>query len=111
MLRLKRTLVQSFVGAIALGWIFSQAVVHLAYVFSAPIAGWLSRREYQRFADHAIGQTRFFMQDSLPELVKAVSLLLLGYLLLRWLYFNPEAVAHNAADREGASTESAKVEV
>jgi hypothetical protein len=34
--RLKKTLVKSFVGAIALGWVFAQGILHFAYVCSAP---------------------------------------------------------------------------
>ena len=45
--RLKRALVTSFVGTIALGWVFAQVILHFAYIFSAPIAGWLMRREYR----------------------------------------------------------------
>jgi hypothetical protein len=88
--RLKKVLVSSFVGAIALGWLFAQGILHFAYVFSAPIAGWLTRREY-----HGIIQDRtttpmgFSLQDALPELVRSVSLLLVAYVLLRWLYYKP----------------------
>jgi hypothetical protein len=31
---LKKVLVNSFVGAIALGWVFAQDILHFAYVFS-----------------------------------------------------------------------------
>lgn len=86
--RLKKALVTSFVGTIALGWLFAQAILHFANIFSAPITGWLMRREYSGLVEHstAIG---FSLQDSVPELVKCVLLLLIGYLLLRWLYFTP----------------------
>ncbi|HKW25849.1 MAG TPA: hypothetical protein VJN48_08700 [Terriglobales bacterium] len=86
--RLKKALVESFVGAIALGWIFSAAILHFAYIFSAPIAGWVTRRQYSGVLNHttAVG---FSFQDALPELVRSVSLLVLGYILLRWLYFKP----------------------
>jgi hypothetical protein len=83
--RLKRALVNSFVGAIALGWLFAQGILHFAYVFSAPVAGWLTRREYHGM----VVSTGFSLQDALPELVRSVSLLLVGYLLLRWLYYKP----------------------
>jgi Zn-dependent protease len=87
--RLKRALVNSFVGAIALGWLFAQAFLHFAYVFSAPLAGWLARREYHGMLGAGTVPTGFSLQDALPELVKSVSLLLLGYFLLRWLYYKP----------------------
>ena len=87
--RLKDVLVKSFVGAIALGWVFAQGILHFAYVFSAPIAGWLTRREYRGVLDHTAIPNNFSLQDALPELVRSVSLLLVGYCLLRWLYFKP----------------------
>ena len=87
--RLKQTLVESFVGAIALGWLFAQGIVHFANIFSAPVAGWIVRREYSEFTNRAGASTAFSFQDALPELVRAVSLLLICYILLRWLYFRP----------------------
>ena len=83
--RLRSVLVSSFVGAIALGSVFAQAILHFAYVFSAPIAGWLTRREYHGMVDRV--NAGFSLHDALPELAKSVSLLLVGYLLLRWLYY------------------------
>jgi hypothetical protein len=87
--RLKKALVTSFVGAIALGWVFAQGILHCANILSAPIAGWLVRREYRGVIERANYPKGFSLQDALPELVRSLSLLLLGYLLLRWLYFTP----------------------
>jgi hypothetical protein len=87
--RLKNALVESFAGAIALGWIFAQGILHFAYVFSAPLTGWLMRREYHGLMEHTAAPTGFSLQDALPELVKSFSLLLVGYFLLRWLYYGP----------------------
>lgn len=89
--RLKKALVDSFVGAVALGWLFSQGVLHFAYVFSAPVAGWVTRRLYRGLAERTNISTGFTLQDALPELVRSVSLLLVAYLLLRWLYYKPLA--------------------
>lgn len=87
--RLRAVLVNSFVGAIAIGWVFAQGVLHFAYMFSAPVADWLTRREYHGIADRVAMPTSFSLQDALPELVRSFSLLLVAYLLLRWLYFKP----------------------
>jgi hypothetical protein len=87
--RLKRALVTSFVGAIALGWVFAQGILHFASIFSAPVAGWLMRREYRGMLERANGLTGFSLQDALPELAKSFFLLLIGSLLLRWLYITP----------------------
>jgi ABC-type sulfate transport system permease component len=82
--RLKLALVTSYVGAIALGYVFAQAVLHCAGIFGTPLARWLTRPEFP-------GQVAFTfsMKDGLPELARCVSLLLLGFVLLRWLYFTP----------------------
>jgi hypothetical protein len=87
--RLRSALVRSFVGAVALGWVFAESVFHFAYMFSAPITGWLSRREYRGLSGQSIGPTGFSFQDAVPELIRSLSLLIVGYFLLRWLYFKP----------------------
>ena len=86
--RLKSTLVESYVGAIALGWIFSQGIVHFAFVFVAPIAAWVQRRQLRGMPGWSpeMGLT---LRDSVPELARSIALLLAGYALLRWLYFKP----------------------
>jgi ABC-type sulfate transport system permease component len=83
--RLKRTLVESFVGAIALGYLFAQAALNFVNVFSAPVAGWARRREFPG-ATAAAGLS---LHAALPQLVSFVVLLLIWYVLLRWLYFTP----------------------
>ena len=87
--RLKRILVESFIGAIALGWLSAQIIMHFAYSFAAPVAGWIMRREYRGFTDRASGPAGFSLLDALPDLVRTISLLLVWYILLRWLYFKP----------------------
>jgi hypothetical protein len=85
----KGALVKSFVGAIALGWIFAQGILHFAYIFSSPVGAWVSRRQFHGTLDHATITTGFSFQDALPEVAKSFALLIVGYLLLRWLYFKP----------------------
>ena len=88
--RLRKVLRESFVGAIALGWVFAQGILHFAYVFSAPVASGVNRRAYHlEWQDRPTISTRFSLYDALPELVKAFSLLLVGYLVLRWLFYKP----------------------
>ncbi len=97
---LKEALVSSYVGAIGLGWLFGQGLLHVAFIFSAPVAGWLMRREYGPLMGRANNMRGFSPQDALPELVKSLSLLLVGYLLLRWLYFPPLAVESSRSDSD-----------
>ncbi len=87
--RLKSALVGSFVGAIALGWLLAQGIMHFAGIFTAPLTNWIARREYRELADRYAVSTVFSFQDAVPELAKSVSLLILCYVLLRWLYFKP----------------------
>ncbi len=81
----------SYVGTIALGWMFAQGLLHFAYVFSEPVAHWLTRREYLEIVGRATVSTRFSFQDALPELIRSIALLLVAYVLLRWLYYEPTA--------------------
>lgn len=87
--RLKAALVESFVGAIALGWIFSQGILHFAFVFIAPVVGWAQRKQYRGLTSTLGAPAGFTFQDSLPDLFRCVALLVVGYFLLRWLYFKP----------------------
>jgi hypothetical protein len=87
--RLKRALVESYVGAIALGYLFAQGVLHFVNIFASPVAGWLSRKQYGDLVPHTTPLAGFSLQDALPELVRFFLLLLVWFVLLRWLYFKP----------------------
>ena len=45
--RLRRTLVETFVGAIALGYLLAQGILHFANIFTSPVTGWVARNEYR----------------------------------------------------------------
>jgi hypothetical protein len=98
--QLRRVLVESFVGAIALGWLLAQGLMHFVDVFAAPIGTWVARAEYREFANHPSVSTAFTFQSALPELAKSAALLSLCYALLRWLYFNPPARPKSVPDSE-----------
>jgi hypothetical protein len=84
--RLKQALVISYVGTIAVGWIFAQGILHFAYVFSTPITSWIARSEYRGITEQSTIKG-FALRDGVPDLLRSIALLVLGYLLLRWLYF------------------------
>lgn len=84
--RMKRALVESYVGAIALGYVFAQSIGHLVGIFAAPIGGWISRTEYGGLMPHPSALPGFSIEEALPELVRFSLLLFLGVVLLRWLY-------------------------
>jgi len=85
--RIKRAMVESYVAAIALGWLLAQGIWHFANIFVVPITGWLTRSEYSEFTSRA--PVHLYLRDSLPELGRSFFLLLFWYILLRWLYIKP----------------------
>jgi hypothetical protein len=85
--RLKHSLVESYVGALALGWILAWAILDFVSIFTAPITLWATRSEYRTAL--IPDPTSMLLRASLPYLVASPALFLLGYILLRWLYFNP----------------------
>ena len=87
--RLKRALVESFIGAIALGYVLAQCILHFVSIFASPIAGWVSRSNYRAIVPGGAGLAGFSFKDALPDLSRFVLLLLVWYLLVRWLYFMP----------------------
>lgn len=87
--QLRRGLVESYVGAFALGYLFAQGVLHFVNIFASPVAGWVSRKQYGQFVPRTEAPAGFSLQDALPELVRFFLLLLVWLVLMRWLYFKP----------------------
>jgi hypothetical protein len=87
--RLKRALVESYVGAIALGYALAQCIFHFVNIFSSPVGAWLARNAYPEIVPRGSGLPGFLLKYGLPEFVRFVLLLLVWYFLLRWLYFTP----------------------
>ena len=85
--RTKRALVESYVGAIALGYLFAQAVLHFVNIFAAPIAGWISRKQYGGLVPGATTAAGLPLEAALPELVRFFLLAVVWIVLIRWLYF------------------------
>jgi hypothetical protein len=103
--RLKRSLVESFVGALALGWVFAWAILDFASIFSAPLTGWIVRSEYRKVEGLVPGVIpaaipgAMLYRDALPDLASSSALFLIGYMLLRWLYFKPPAESTDPIQR------------
>jgi hypothetical protein len=87
--RLKQAMVESFVGAIALGYLLAQAILHFVNIFSSPVGSWITRREYRGMFTGTTALPGFSLQDALPELIRFVVLIMVWYALLRWLYVKP----------------------
>jgi hypothetical protein len=82
--RLKRALVDSYVGAVGLGYLLSQCVGHFVNIFAMPVVQWVARDQYHEIVPRSSGLSP---KDALPDLVKFVVMLLVWLVLLRWLYF------------------------
>src|SRR5215470_17405336 len=87
--RLKRALVESFVGAIALGYLLAQGILHFVNIFASPIAGWVTGNYYKGLMANTGLTSRSPLQYALPELVRFFLVFVVFYILLRWLYFAP----------------------
>jgi hypothetical protein len=44
--RPKQAVVESYFGAIALGYLFAQLIEHFVNIFASPIAGWVARKQW-----------------------------------------------------------------
>lgn len=96
--RLKGALVESYVGAIGLGYLLAQCILHFVNIFAAPVAGWVSRNDYRAIIPGGAAIAGFSPKDALPDLSRFVVLFLVWYLLVRWLYFTrPKTVASEPA--------------
>jgi hypothetical protein len=87
--RVKRVLVESFVGAIALGYLLAQAILAFVNIFASPIEGWLSQNYVRDVTSRTTVAPLSPLYFAFPQLVTFVVLLLAWYVLLRWLYFTP----------------------
>jgi hypothetical protein len=85
--RLKRALVDSYVGAIALGYLLGEGVEQLAMVVTAPFSEWIGLREMHWISPQNYLEPSFRFQPSIGPLVHGVFFVLLGLVLLRWLYY------------------------
>ena len=87
--RMKRVLVQSYVGAIALGYVLAEAIFAFTNIFASPVENWIVQKDYQQLTRTPFPSTVLQLHDALPHLIRCVLYLLFGYALLRWLYFDP----------------------
>jgi hypothetical protein len=104
--RLKRVLVQSFVGAIALGYLLAQCILHFVNIFISPVKGWVIRNEYRdvmQVISAGKSWPGFSLKESLLELANFLFLALVWYYLLRWLYFTPLKTSQPAPNPERAA--------
>ena len=86
---LKRALVESYVGAIALGYLLARSILHFVNIFASPVMGWVTRNEYREMMPNMSLLSHSPLEYAVPELVRFALLLAIWYVLLRWLYLKP----------------------
>lgn len=86
--RLKRALVESYVGAVALGYLLAQIVLEFVGIFASPMAQWVSRINLREMMPSTTAPAGFQFFDALPYLIRFVVLVPVWWLLVRWLYYN-----------------------
>ncbi len=87
--RLKRILVESFVGVIALGYLLAEVVLYFVSVFTSPLSTWAAHNLYPAIVPRTAPSSGSYLRAAASPAVGFVLLLLVWYLLLRWLYFTP----------------------
>ena len=87
--RLKKALVESYVGAVALGYLLADIVLQFVGIFVSPVSTWASRKNLKEVMPNASAAADFTFRDGLPYVVRFVGLLVVWWILVRWLYFKP----------------------
>jgi predicted Kef-type K+ transport protein len=85
--RLRGALTESYIGAIALGWLLAQDIMQLVGIVATPVGEWISQKEYPGLRAQTGGSTGISFALGLPELVRFLLILMIWYALVRWLYF------------------------
>jgi hypothetical protein len=88
--QLKTALVDSFVGAIAVGWLFAQGIVSFCGIFTVPLQFWFQMQNRQYMSGMTFSPS-FPVDMAIPSLLTALLLLVVAFVLLRWLYY-PAAI-------------------
>jgi hypothetical protein len=102
--RLKLALVESYVGAIALGYLMAEGIISFGGIFAAPVGTWISRNEFPGLAPSGTLAPFSAFESALPYLIRFVVYLVVWYALLRWLYFTP--LQREASEASASSQQS-----
>lgn len=100
--RIKRALVDSYIGAIGLGYLLAEVILYFISIFSSPVASWITQRQTAEFMKQPPTAINLPLLRALPPAIDFVLLLVLWYVLLRWLYLGKPAKETSApvADQE-----------
>ena len=87
--RMRRTLVESLIGAIALGYLLAIDILRFVDVFVSPVEAWVTRSELPEVLGQSHASSGFPFNYALLQLASFLLLSLVWYLLFRWLYSKP----------------------
>jgi predicted Kef-type K+ transport protein len=94
--RLKRALVDSYVGAIALGYLLAESVLYFINFVAAPVTAW-AQQQYRTGTSSHLGWADLVQVYAIDPLFKFIALLVFWYILLRWLYLERPKKESSAA--------------
>jgi hypothetical protein len=97
--RVKTALVDSFVGAIALGWLFAQGVMRFVGSLIEPMQRWITQQQFWRANHVNSAMPGLSLELALTQLLMSGLLLLIAFGLLRWLYY-PAAEKQDEGDEQ-----------
>jgi hypothetical protein len=89
--RFRSALVKSYVGAIAIGWLVAQGLTDAVNIFASPLMMWFTQKLFPQPSSlfSSPRNPGFPYWLALPPFVRASLLLLIAFLMLRWLYWEP----------------------
>jgi hypothetical protein len=87
--KVKRALVESYIGAIGLGFLLVRIISNFVNIFVSPVLGWVARKQFLRVAAGMTPPSRSPLEYAAPELLRFLLLLVIWYVLLYWLYLKP----------------------
>jgi hypothetical protein len=87
---MKTALVDSYVGAIALGWLFAEGITRFVSIVTEPFQSWLAQRQFWKANHFSSATPGYPFPEALSLLLMSLFLLLIAYGLLRWLYYPPQ---------------------
>lgn len=89
--RMKSALVDSYVGAILVGWLFAEGIERLLTSIVTPLTEWGVERILQQLSPGTFGilgsPARYPTEFTVSQLITGALILLIAFYLLHWLYF------------------------
>ena len=92
--RLRRTIVETYIGVVALGYLLAEIMIYFIQVFAGPVEIWAQQKwlePLRRAMDPvrpqpAIDVFSIVLPAALPNMIRVLGLSLIWWFLFRWLY-------------------------